>query len=307
MMLGDVLPAFEAWLAARRLSPATVAAYRAGVIVFGRARPGVDLRALTRRDLDAYLAGLSRSHLAPHTVSLRVRGLKRLFVYLVETQQLLASPLEHWRERRIDALPGPTLTEAEAARLCDAPSPSLPMGVRDRALLELLFATGLRRQEVVGLAVVDVDLAAGLVRVRHGKGGAERLVPLTGAARERLGEYLAHVRPRLVCRRRRGAGVPAVFLGRSGQPLTAGALVQILLRAAAAAGLARVSCHTLRRTMATALLRGGADVRSVAEILGHRRLSTTVRYTRLTIDDVRTAHERTHPRGRDEDDGSPAR
>src|SRR3990172_3269860 len=119
MMLDDVLPAFEAWLAARRLSPATVAAYRAGVIVFGRARRGVDLRALTRRDLDAYLAGLSRSHLAPHTVSLRVRGLKRLFVYLVETQQLLASPLEHWRERRIDALPGPTLTEAEAARLCD--------------------------------------------------------------------------------------------------------------------------------------------------------------------------------------------
>ena len=282
-------------LVARGRSPATVRLYCTMLYPFavflahqGRA----DLRAVRRRDVDAYAAELAASSLSEATRSLRLRAVKRLFEHLVETQKLLCSPAEHLRERRVRSLPGKVLSEAQVEKLLAAPNTSLPMGVRDRALLELLYATGLRRKELCGLGVHDVDLAGGLLRVR-GKGGHERIVPLSRQAQRWIREYLREVRPKLA---RRGDFVRALFLTRSGRALDPGTAAQILLRHSKAAGLPRVSCHTLRRTVGTLLVQGGADVRTVAELLGHVRLATTERYTLLAAKDVRAEHRRTHPR-----------
>jgi integrase/recombinase XerD len=303
MKIGELRGRFVAHLEAQRFSAATVSLYLQGIDDFDRAEPERDLRALAPADLDHYAARLSASGLAQSTVTMRLRGLKLFFAYLVETNCIFRNPLETWHERRREPLLGPTLSEAEAERLLSAPNTSLGEGIRDRALLELLYATGLRKKELVGLDVFDVDLAGGLVRVRDGKGAKDRMVPLSRAAARWLGEYLRHIRPRLS--QRQGSGTRALFLTRSGRPLSRGALDQVLLRHSQAAGLARVSCHALRRTMATALLRGGADVRLVAEILGHARLSTTERYTKLVVSDLGRTHAKTHPRG---DDGeTPAR
>ena len=287
---------FERALLARRRSPATVRLYVSMLYpfaVFLAHRGRADLRSVTRHDVDAYVAELAGSPLAPATRSLRLRAVKRLFEHLVETQKLLSSPAEHLRDRRAMSLPGRVLAEAEVDKLLAAPNTSLPRGIRDRALLELLWATGLRRMEVVGLDVFDVDLGGGLVRV-CGKGGHERLVPLSKEAQKWLGEYLREVRPRLA---RKGDGERALLLTRSGRRMGPGAIDQALLSHSKAAGLRRVSCHALRRTVGTALVRGGANVRMVAELLGHARVSTTERYTLLAATDLRAEHARTHPRG----------
>ena len=286
---------FARALVARGRSPATVRLYGSMLYpfaVFLVHRGRTDLRTVSRRDVDAYAAELASSTLSEATRSLRLRAVKRFFEHLVETQKLLCSPAEHLRERRVRSLPGKVLSEAQADRLLAAPNTSLPMGVRDRALLELLVATGLRRKELVGLGVHDVDLAGGLLRVR-GKADHERIVPLSRPSQRWMREYLREVRPRLA---RRGDAVRTLFLTRSGRALDAGSVAQILLRCSKAAGLPRVCCHALRRTVGTLLVRGGADVRTVAELLGHVRLATTERYTLLAAKDLRAEHRRTHPR-----------
>ena len=302
MTIETVRAGFIAWMQARRLAAATVRQYLMGVDRFAREQQGVDLRALGRREMDAYMAVLGRTKLRQATVTLHLRGLKRFFEYLVASQQLLVSPMDHWRERKSRALVGRTLSEKEAARLCQAPNTSLPMGIRDRALVELLYATGLRAGELIGLEVFDVDLAGGLVRVRLGKGGKERFVPIGESAQKWLGEYLTHIRPRIS--ERGGDAVRRLFLNRFGHPMNHAAIGQLLLRYSQLTGIARVSCHTLRRTVATALLRNGADVPTVAELLGHSTLSTTQRYTKVVASDVRATHAKAHPRG---GGGSPSR
>jgi integrase/recombinase XerD len=284
---------FRRWLEARKVSPATVVIYMSAVTRFEAGHADVDLRAVTKQDIEAHAATLRDSGLAPSTVHIWLRGLGRFFEYLVEAQRLLVSPMMGLRLSSPRSLPGRTLTERQADRLLATPNTSLPQGIRDRAVLELCYATGLRRKEVCGLAVYDVDLDGGVVRVRHGKGDRERLVPLSRQACTWLGEYLREIRPRAAAR---NSIVRALFLGRSGQGLTPGALDQILLKHSQAAGLRRVSCHALRRTVATALLRGGADVVSVSQVLGHAHLATTERYTRVVAADVRAVHARTHPR-----------
>jgi integrase/recombinase XerD len=284
---------FRRWLEARKVSPATVAIYMSAVAGFEAGHADVDLRAVTKQDIEAHAAALRDAGLSPSTVHIWLRGIGRFFEYLVEAQRLLVSPMMGLRLKPPRSLPGRTLTERQADRLLSMPNTGLPQGIRDRAVLELCYATGLRRKEVCGLAVYDVDLDGGVVRVRHGKGDRERLVPLSRQACQWLGEYLHEIRPRAA---RRNSIVRALFLGRSGQGLTPGALDQILLKHSQAAGLRRVSCHALRRTVATALLRGGADVVSVSQVLGHAHLATTERYTRVVAADVRAVHARTHPR-----------
>jgi integrase/recombinase XerD len=284
---------FRRWLEARKVSPATVAIYMSALSRFEAGHADVDLRAVTKQDIEAHAAVLREAGLAPSTVHTWLRGLARFFEYLVEAQRLLVSPMMGLHLKPPRSLPGRTLTERQADRMLSMPNTGLPQGIRDRAVLELCYATGLRRKEVCGLAVYDVDLNGGVVRVRHGKGDRERLVPLSRQACQWLGEYLREIRPRAAAR---NSIVRALFLGRSGQGLTPGALDQILLKHSQAAGLRRVSCHALRRTVATALLRGGADVVSVSQVLGHANLKTTERYTRVVAADVRAVHARTHPR-----------
>lgn len=167
-----------------------------------------------------------------------------------------------------------------------------PRGLRDRALLELLYGTGARISEAVGLAVDDVDLAEAVVRL-HGKGGKDRVVPLGRYAREALEAYLVRARSAL---KPRGQGVPALFLNARGGRLSRQSAWSTLRSAAGRAGLKDVSPHTLRHSFATHLLDGGADVRVVQELLGHASVTTTQVYTLVTVDKLREVYASAHPR-----------
>lgn len=183
---------------------------------------------------------------------------------------------------------------ADVERLLEAASfGGTPSAVRDRAMLELLYGSGARISEAVGLDVDDLDLDGGLVRL-HGKGGKERLVPIGRYAVEALQAYLVRVRPDLAVR---GRGTPAVFLNTRGGRLSRQSAWTVLQAAAERAGLAsRVSPHTLRHSFATHLLEGGADVRVVQELLGHASVATTQIYTRVTADTLREVYAAAHPR-----------
>jgi integrase/recombinase XerD len=174
-----------------------------------------------------------------------------------------------------------------------AGSPGTVLALRDRALLELLYGTGARISEAVGLDIDDLDLVDGTVLLR-GKGGKERLVPVGSFAREAVSDYLVRARPDLVGT---GAGTPAVFLNARGGRLSRQSAWAVLARAADRAGVtASVSPHTLRHSFATHLLDGGADVRVVQELLGHASVTTTQVYTLVTVDNLREVFATAHPR-----------
>lgn len=238
--------------------------------------------------------------IAPTTRAERFSAVKRFFVWAVTMRHLVADPTlsvrapsrQRWQPRGV-------LTEAEVTALLDAPDRSTEIGIRDAALLELLYSTGLRCAEVAALDLADVDLTEGLVFVRYGKGGKQRLVPVGASAITRLKQYLMQARPLFLKR----PGVTALFLasarcGDHGNRLSRSAIRFVVEKAAHRAGLPRrVTPHTLRHSFATHLLRAGADLRHVQELLGHARVDSTERYTHLDAHDVADAHARSHPRG----------
>jgi integrase/recombinase XerD len=184
------------------------------------------------------------------------------------------------------------LTRSEVQALLSAPKGSDPASLRDRALLEVMYACGLRASEVIGLEVTDIDLDEGLLRAR-GKGSKERVVPVGSAAVAALRSYLAHGRPALV----KLTPERALFVNFRGQALTRQGLYKIVRRHASSVGLAdRMSPHTLRHTFATHLLSGGCDLRSVQEMLGHADVATTQLYTHLSPDHLKDVYFRAHPR-----------
>ena len=185
------------------------------------------------------------------------------------------------------------LSVAQVEQLLAAPDESTPLGLRDRALLELLYGTGARISEAVGLAVDDLHRDGGLVRL-DGKGGKQRLVPVGSFAARAVDAYLVRGRPVLAAS---GTGTPALLLNARGGRLSRQSAWTVLRRAAGSAGLGvEVSPHTLRHSFATHLLDGGADVRVVQELLGHASVTTTQVYTLVTVDRLREVYATTHPR-----------
>lgn len=292
--------AFREHLEGRGLSPATVLIRMQGLATLRRfvAAQGIpDVRQMTRAQVDEYVAGLHGQKLSPHTVQTRLGACKRFFAFLVASNRLLISPAEHLHERNLSHLVGPVISTKEAERLLAGPNTSLPTGIRDRAILEVLYGTGLRRAELIGMSVFDVDLAGGVLRVAHGKGGKQRLVPLGQEAQKWLKLYLEKVRPALARRVHGRDSEMALLLARDGRPLTCGALTRLVAAVGEAAGV-KVTCHTLRRTMATELLRGGAQIAEVGTLLGHARLTATQRYTKVAGVDLRRMQAEKHPRGK---------
>jgi integrase/recombinase XerD len=217
------------------------------------------------------------------------------FASLVKRSGLFVSPVGELCVRRHRSLPRAVLSEAEARRLVHAPLPVTALGVRDRAILETLYGTGIRAGECAGLAVMDLDIAAGELLVRDGKGRKDRRVPLVGRARKAVSLYLDVARQELLQDPRE----TTLFLSRQGRRLGTAGLRRIVKTAARAARISRtVTTHGLRHTCATQLVRGGADIRYVQEILGHRSVQTTAIYTRVAIEDLRRVIARCHPRGR---------
>jgi integrase/recombinase XerD len=188
------------------------------------------------------------------------------------------------------------LPVAEVEAILEAAgAPGTTLALRDRALLELLYGTGARISEAVGLDLDDLDLDAATVRL-SGKGGKQRLVPVGSYARDAVSGYLVRARPELVAA---GRGIPAVFLNARGGRLSRQSAWTVLAKAAERAGVpASVSPHTLRHSFATHLLDGGADVRVVQELLGHASVTTTQVYTLVTVDRLREVYATAHPRAR---------
>jgi integrase/recombinase XerD len=187
------------------------------------------------------------------------------------------------------------ITVAQVAALLEAPDPATPLGLRDRALLELLYGTGARISEAVGLAVDDLDRGSGVVRL-DGKGGKQRVVPVGSYAGRAVEAYLVRSRPVLLAA---GSGTSALLLNARGGRLSRQSAWTVLRAAATRAALAvEVSPHTLRHSYATHLLDGGADVRVVQELLGHASVTTTQVYTLVTVDRLREVYATAHPRAR---------
>lgn len=269
-----------------------------------------DLRAVTREHLAQYEAHLrvvehqTRAGMKRLTASsrrARLRAVGRFFAWAVSRRLLLADPAASVkREKSEPWQPASVLSEAEMAALVDAPDPETPKGIRDRAILELLYSTGLRRAEIAALDLTDVDLAGGLVFVRSGKEAKQRLVPVGASAAEAIARYLGLARPLfLVSPHVRGLFLSSSRCGHRGKRLGHGAIPIIVADAARKAGITkRVTPHTLRHSFATHLLRAGADLRHVQELLGHSRIDSTERYTHLDVTDLAAAHARSHPRGK---------
>jgi integrase/recombinase XerD len=288
-------PDLDAFLAlsAARLAPRTVEAYRRDLTALA-AWLGKPFTSATTEELERWVAELRASGLSPATIARRAASLRSLFRHLVLIGAASENPAaELALPRRIRRLPR-TLSAGEAERLIDAAAGTAPRALRDRALVELLYGAGLRVTEAVSLDKAGVDLDARLVRT-IGKGGKERIVPVGREAVDALRRYLARGRPHLDRRRRR-----ELFLNAQGGPLTRAGAFLILRRLAEKAGMepGRVHPHLLRHSFATHLLEGGADLRSVQEMLGHADLSTTELYTHVTDRRRRETYFQAHPHAR---------
>ena len=286
------LDGFLALLAARR-APRTVEAYRRDLRALG-AYLGKPLANATTEELERYNAQLRADGLSTATIARRTASARSFYRHL----QLLGAREENpaaalQLPRRPRSLPH-VLSPGEAERLIEAAAGTQPRALRDQALVELLYGAGLRVSEAVGLDKAGVDLEARIVRVL-GKGGKERLVPIGRPAAEALRRYLSRGRPFLDKRHR-----PELFLNARGGGLTRAGVFLILRRLAEKAGLepARIHPHLLRHSFATHLLEGGADLRSVQEMLGHADVATTELYTHVSDRRRRELYYRAHPHAR---------
>ena len=288
-------PELEAFLAlaAARLAPRTVEAYRRDLTALA-GWLGKSPSAATTEELERWVAELRAAGLSPATIARRVASIRSLFRHLVLIGAVTENPAADLDlPRRVKRLPR-TLSPGEAERLIEAAAGTTPRALRDRALVELLYGSGLRVSEAVGLDKAGVDLDQRLVRT-VGKGGKERVVPVGRQAVEALRRYLSRGRPHLDRRHR-----PELFLNAQGGALTRAGAFLILRRLAGKAGLEpeRVHPHLLRHSFATHLLEGGADLRSVQEMLGHADLSTTELYTHVTDRRRRELFFQAHPHAR---------
>ncbi|WEG07663.1 site-specific tyrosine recombinase XerD [Microbacterium horticulturae] len=283
----------------RGLSEHTVAAYRrdlGGYVEWMSQRDVTDSAQVTAALVAEFVAQRSGVEPRPAASSLArlqssVRGLHR---FLQREEIEPDDPTGRLRPPKLPQRLPKALTIDQVERLLEAPDPAEPLGIRDRALLELLYATGARVSEIVQLDVDD--LAHGDVLRVRGKGSKERIVPIGQYAREAVDAYLTRVRPELS---RRGRATPRLFLGARGAPLSRQSVWLVIQSAAERAQLsAHVSPHTLRHSFATHLLQGGADVRVVQELLGHASVATTQIYTHVSADALRDVYATSHPRAR---------
>ncbi|MCS7006876.1 MAG: tyrosine recombinase [Gaiellaceae bacterium] len=279
---------------AARSSPRTVDAYRRDLAALAAFRGSAALEEATPDEIERWVAAMRADGLAAATIARRVSAVRAYFRHEILIGRRKDNPTASIQlPRRRRRLPR-ALSLAEIERLIEAADGTTPRARRDRALVELLYGAGLRVSEAISLRKASVDLEERIVRV-HGKGGKERIVPLGRPAAEAVRRYLAMGRPHLDRRSR-----PELLLNARGGPLTRAGAFLILRMLAAKAGLEpeRVHPHLLRHSFATHLLEGGADLRSVQEMLGHADLGTTERYTHVSDRRRRETYFRAHPHAR---------
>ena len=281
----------------RGASRNTLAAYRrdlAGYAAFV-ARAGSRIETADLPLLVKYLGALRRQGLGGRSVARHLSAVRGLYRFLLASGVIRRDPTEHLDSPRPARRLPRTLSQQDVEAIVETPDTTRPDGLRDRALLELMYACGLRASEAIAVRVDDVNLEGGYV-LATGKGSRQRLVPMGAQAVAWIRRYLDAGRERLVKR-----GNPAaLFLNRSGGALSRQAVWQVLKKSARRAGVraAAVSPHTLRHCFASHLLEGGADLRSVQAMLGHADISTTQIYTHLSSSAVRDMYRAFHPRAR---------
>lgn len=280
-------------------SPATVASYGSDLADLARwcADHGIDHPTdVTIAGLRRYLGACVDRGYARSTVARRTSSIRRLFDHLHHSGAIDADPAVALASPRQGRPLPRVLRPEQVLALLAAPDPATALGRRDRALLELLYSSGARVAEICGLDAAALSLPQALVRLR-GKGSKERIVPLGEPAVDALADYLERGRPQLLATAAAGA-TGALFVGRQGQRLSTRSARRVVGRAARQAGLGAVTPHTLRHSYATHLLEGGADLRSVQELLGHASLATTQRYTHLSRGRLVEIYAQAHPRSR---------
>jgi integrase/recombinase XerD len=281
----------------RGLSRNTLSAYRTDLLQYGRFLTARRLDPLDARaaDVSDFLASLGAEDgrpPAPATVHRKAACLRSFYRHLRREELLDRDPTSSLAAPRKPPKLPHVLNRSEVNRLLEQPRSGDPSGFRDRAILEVMYACGLRASEVVGLELTDLDVEAGVLRAR-GKGSKERIVPVGRQAVEAVLAYLRAGRPLLV----RNPAESKLFVNFRGGALTRQGLYKIVQRHARSAGLeAKMSPHTLRHTFATHLLAGGCDLRSVQEMLGHADVATTQVYTHLSSDRLKEVYFRAHPR-----------
>jgi integrase/recombinase XerD len=281
----------------RGLSRNTLEAYRSDLLQYGRFLEERHIQLVAARGADiadflAALAGSDGRSASPATIHRKAACLRSFYRHLRREGVLDTDPTASLTAPRRGRKLPQVLTRGEMTRLLDQPRGTEPTGLRDRALLELMYASGLRASEAIGLLVSDVDLEELVLRAR-GKGSKERLVPVGHRAAEAVDRYLQRGRSQLVGNR----SETHLFVNFRGGALTRQGLYKIVRRHAVTAGLEdRMSPHTLRHTFATHLLAGGCDLRSVQEMLGHADVATTQLYTHLSSERLKDVYFRAHPR-----------
>jgi integrase/recombinase XerD len=278
-------------------APATIANYRKYLDQFKRhlTTLGVtDMRKVTHQIIVDYQTSIMAEPVATETKALKIRPVKRLFEHLTQTHKLLINPTEGIVETcRKHRKIGPVLTVEEVKKLMDQPNLSLKTGIRDRAMMEVLYATAIRLNELLTLEIYHVDLADKVLYIRKGKGKKQRVVPLGKLATGWLKEYLKKIRAHYARKRPRQR---RLFLLNTGEAITPGTLRQAMRKYRNQAGITKpVSPHMFRRSCATHLLQQGADIRYIQKLLGHRSLKTTQTYTKVMPVEIKQTHNRTHP------------
>jgi integrase/recombinase XerD len=302
----DLLFAFREHLRVLGRSEATVEAYGEQLKCFLDICG--DVKKVTRKAIEDYIASLAGYRTRegkpyrPGTIALKVRSIKRFFEFLEHTNVIFINPAELISEpNSVKGLPKNVLTIDEALKVLEQPNLSTLTGIRDRAVLEVFYSTGIRLEELCSLTIFDPDLQGAMLRVNKGKGKKDRVVPLGKHAVKFLREYVTKVRPHFTRKNKKDR---RLFMDTYGKPLSK-AMVSITIRTCArAAGIGKkVSAHTFRHTFATELIRGGADIMAVQKMLGHSDIKTTEVYLRAAGVDVKAAHKKTHPREKEKDAG----
>lgn len=288
----------HALAAERDVSPATIEAYRGDLSQFAewlvrggiRAPNGIDRRVLRR-----YVAFLGQRRYARRSIARKASALRAFFRWAVLHDLMEVDPIDDLAIPKLDRPLPKVLKVNHVALLCDVPPGDTPDGLRDRAILELLYGSGLRVGELCGLDIEDLDLSGQRVRVT-GKGRKQRQVPVGDACAAALRCYLESGRPALLAKHPDGHDRFALFLNSRGNRLGPRGVRERMKRYAIEGELPSVSPHGLRHSFATHLLDGGADLRTVQELLGHENLATTQIYTHVSTERARTVYEQSHPR-----------
>jgi len=285
----------------RDASPYTVRNYTTdllGFIQFIKEKGIESLKEVDKHVLRDYLSHLMQGGIVKASMARKLSAIRSFYRFLVREEMLLVNPLQNTSSPKLDKRLPSFLTQDEVIRLLDTPDTTTPQGQRDRALLELLYASGPRVSELVGLDLRQVNLDSREIRV-WGKGNKERVVLMGELAAEALTTYLEESRPKLLGEKRTNA----LFLNRYGQRLTERSVQITLQETAHRAGIGkRVHPHMLRHTFATHLLDGGADLRVVQELLGHASLTSTQIYTHVSKSQARRIYLSAHPLAQEEDD-----